>query len=143
MADALSYEDKKQVIPEILHSIVFEENIFKKLNAVDVVVNALEDDVAHQVNAKQFKQWLHKQFIDNDKFMRRLNLYSKMNDNVETALELFGSDYVTHPEFMYDEQFFSTINTLHKRINEFIGRLLKEFHASESIESHGEVGDID
>ena len=134
MTEQLVLDDETKAVPALLQQLVFEDNMFRKLNAVDTLLSALEPDMKQSTGTDRFHKWLHENFINSDRFMRRLNLYSKMNDNVETALELYGQDYYTHPEFYYEKKWFVTLNELNKAINRVVGKLLKEFSRGETID---------
>lgn len=133
MDDSISLEDRP-IIPTLLTQLVFESNLHRKLNALDVIINACDDNIRQKRKIDEFYKWLHKNFLGNKKFMRKLALQSKIFENIETAIEYFGVDYPTHPEYIYDEEFSEILIELNKKINQFVGLLLKEYALMDSIQ---------
>jgi hypothetical protein len=134
MADPLLDGQQQNSIPSILQTLIFQENLLLKLNAVDTVLNALDDKVAATISAKKLKGYLHRNYLDDISFMRNLKRYSKLTENTELAMEYFGQDFLSHPETAFDEEFEATLATLNKRLNRIIGLLLKEYQKGEDIE---------
>lgn len=129
----LDLGEGKQLIPSLLNQLFDEDNYLKKLNMAYTVVCGLESDIFKETNGQEFKDFLEN-FLDNVSFIRKLKLYVKINENIETAIEYMGKDYVTHEEFIFDKDFEKLILEMNKRINKFNGLLLKEYAKSESIE---------
>jgi len=129
----LDLGEGKQLIPSLLNQLFDESNYINKLSMAYVIVCGLEPEMAEKVNAKQFTIFLE-QFINNVIFIRRLKLYVKINENIETAIEYMSKDYMTHEEFIFDPKFEQLILEMNKRINKFTGNLLREYGKSESIE---------
>jgi len=86
-----------------------------------------------KVNAEAFKKYLKTNFLDNIDFMRQLILISKMEEHIESGIELYGTDYITHPEYQFDYDFTKKTNNINLKINHFIGRLIKEMSKSEGV----------
>ena len=120
------FDEQKSIIPQFLSQIIFEIDLLKKLNSVDTIISALDEKTATLCHAKEFKNWLHENYLDNVEFMRQLKIYTHMNSTPETALEYYGQDFLTHQEYAFDEQFEKTILRLNKQINYFVGILLRE-----------------
>lgn len=130
----LMLDEGEPIIPSLLKLLVYEDNVMKRLQAMDTLCSAIDEDISKKLKIKEFKKELNEKYMDDLIFLRKLKLYSKMNDNVETAIEYHGEDYSTHPEFIYDVEFEKEINILTKNINNFVGKLLKEFAKGDSID---------
>lgn len=127
-------EDSKEFIPSLLQQLVYESNIFVRLQAMDTLLSAIDDDMARKLEVAKFKKWLNHKYLKRVDFMRQLKLYSKINDNVETSIEYHGQDYLTHSEYIFNEDFENEVMELSKYINHYVGKLLKEFAKGEAIE---------
>lgn len=127
-------EGNDTTIISIISQLIFETNLYKKLNAIDTLLSSLDDKIAEKSNAAQFKKYLNTNFLLNVDFMRQLGLFSKMEENVETGLELQGQDYISHPEYVFDKEFAETKANLNKQINHFTGKLLRELTKGESLD---------
>jgi len=132
MPDLLMDEGKSPIL-SLAQQAVFEDNMFRKMNAVDTLISSLEDDVSKKIGAFAMKQYLHKEVLSNEDFMRQLQMYARIVDNPETAIEYFGQDYVTHPEFNFDTDFMTKLNHINKQVNHFIGTLIKELAKTEEM----------
>lgn len=127
-------ESNANHVTSMLQNIAFESNLFKKLHAVDVICSALDNEVAEVVKAKEFKKYINKEYLLNKDFIRKLKLISMLESYPETSIELSSQDYITHPEFHYDESFHNKIGKLNRMINHFTGICMKELNKGESIE---------
>lgn len=134
MANDLLLDDGKDIVSQLLQQLVYEPNISLRLQAMDTLLSAIDDDMAFKVKAKEFKKFLNQNYMKNTNFMRQLKLYSKINDNVETSIEYHGQDYLTHSEYIFNEDFESEVMKLSKYINHFVGKLLKEYSRGQQIE---------
>lgn len=134
--DFLSNSSSDHVV-SMLQNIAFETNLYKKLHAVDVVCSALDDETAKSVNAKEFKNHINKEYLLNKKFIRKLKLISMLENYPETSIELSAQDYITHPEFHYDEKIHDKIAYLNRLINHFTGKCMKELNKGVSIDFSG------
>lgn len=126
-------EDKKNTIPALLNALVYETDLLRKLNAVDTVLSALEPEIVEKTHAIDFKNWLNRNFLTNLQFMRQLKAYSAIISTPETCQEYFSTDYLTHPEYQFDEDFEKLLIKINRQINHFVGKLLKEFSKGDSI----------
>jgi hypothetical protein len=126
-------DDGKQLIPSLLQQLVFETNVMTRVQAMDTLLSAVDEKIKENMKTDEFKVWLNKNFLKKSVFMRKLKLYSKINENVETAIEYHGQDYLTHTEFVFNEEFEKEVMMLTRRINNFTGKLIKEFSKGESI----------
>lgn len=126
-------DEKKDLLPTLLQGIVFESDLLKKLNAVDTIISALDDKMAENSGAITFKNWLHSKYLDNTLFMRQLKLHTAIIENVETKIEYYSQDYLTHQEYIFDADFEQVIITINKTINHFVGRLLRELGKGEEL----------
>lgn len=133
MADEIILDEGKQLVPSLLQQVVFEDNVSVRLQATDTLLSALDEDIKKKLETQKFKIWLNKEFLKNTDFMRQLKLYSKINENVETAIEYHGQDYLTHQEFVFNEDFEKRVMLLTRRLNSLIGKLIKEFSKGEGI----------
>jgi len=127
-------DEGKDIVPQLLQQLVYESNMSVRLQAMDTLLSAIDDETAKKLNVKKFKRWLNEKYIKNTDFIRQLKLYSKINDNVETAIEYHGQDYLTHSEYIFNEEFETQVMELSKYINHFVGKLLKEYAKGEKIE---------
>jgi len=143
MPEDLFMDEGSNLIPSILQNLVFETNILTRLQAIDTLLSALDEkDLDMKIKIKEFKQKLKQEYLLPDKnkddprknFMRRLKLYSKINENVETAIEYHSEDFITHPEYIFDADFERKITDLNLKINTLVGELLKEYSRGEEIE---------
>lgn len=134
MSDILDLGEGQSPILSLLQQSVFEDNMFKKLNAVDILISGLDSDIAENTNAKSMKVYLHKEVLSNESFMRQLQMFARISDHPETAIEYFGQDFITHPEFHFDRVFINKLATINKKVNHFIGLLIKEYSQGESLE---------
>ena len=117
-------------LQDMLSSLTFETNFFKRLQALEVVFNMIEDDLGNKVGVSKFKKFLS-EYTNSDKFMRQAKLISIIEDNIETALEYYGRDYISAPEFNYDKDFQSKRRKIDTEINKFIGQTLKKLATEE------------
>lgn len=134
MTDILDLGDGQSPILSLLQQSVFEDNMLKKFNAVDILISAFETDIATKSKAKEMKVYLHKEVLSNEQFMRKLQMFSRISDNPETAIEYYGQDFVTHPEFHFNSEFVKKLAIINRKVNHFIGLLIKEYSKGESIE---------
>jgi DNA recombination-dependent growth factor C len=126
-------DDKPSPVEGMIHNIVFNDNLMLKLKATDVVINALEPELADKVKAREFQQFIHNIF-KNRAFIRRLTYLSYLKTNIETSLEYHGQDYATNPDFDYDEDMEAKMILIEKKLSRFLGELLKELNKGEKIE---------
>jgi len=113
-------------LQNVVQQLIFESNLMVKLEATDIVINALDKKISNKTNSKEFQKFLHSLFDDND-FMRRLEYVSRIKDNIETSLEYTGMDYLSSEDFSYDVDFEKKLVAIKKRLQRFLGILLKEF----------------
>jgi hypothetical protein len=130
----LDLDEGQSPLLSLLQQAVYEDNLFKKFNAVDILISALDDDLRGITGANKMKLYLHKEVLSNEDYMRKLQLFSRIADNPETAIEYFGQDFLTHPEFHFDKAFQTKLSELNKRVNHFIGKLIKELSKGEEID---------
>jgi len=124
---SLGEEEGQTKLEEMLGSLSYETNFFRRLQILEVVFNMIDDELAEKIDLQSFKMFLGK-FIDDNKFMRKAKMISIIEDNVETALEYHGRDYISAPEFQYDKSFQEKRRIIDKQINNFIGKTLKELN---------------
>ncbi len=134
MGDEISLEEGSGLIPSLLSQLVFEENVIRRLRAINTIIRAVDDEIKNKLKIDTFKIILNHKYLKNVEFMRQLKLYSKMNDNIETSLEYHGTDYITHQEFIFDEKFDIEIEKLSSMIDKLVGNLIKEYSKGESID---------
>lgn len=146
MTDTLDLGDGQSPILSLLQQAVFEDNLFRKLNAVDILISALEPHMAKISNSKEMQRYIHQDIFgysiedeseqDQEKqdFMRKLRLFSKVSDMPETAIEYYGIDFITHPEFHFDNDFDVKLKEINLRLNKFIGILIREYSKGEELE---------
>lgn len=118
--------DEGTTLPSVVNHIIFESNLQKKLEATDVVINALNKDIMDKTKAKEFQKFLHNIFDDKG-FMRKLSFYSQLKDVPELSIEYSGIDYLSMPDFQYDELYEDRIVDIKKKLQKFLGALLREF----------------
>jgi len=112
---------------DMLKVLTFESNFFKRLQALEVIAQMVDDDIKNIVDFDLFFNLITK-YTEDEKFMREAKRISIIEDNVETALEYYGRDYVSTPEFDYNEDFQGKRAIIDKQINQFVGKLLKELN---------------
>lgn len=134
MTDQLILDEGKNFIPSLLQQVVFMENLFVKLNAVDTLISSMDNDIIEKTNGKEFRKWLHINYLKNVEFMRQLKIYVRISEQTETALEYFGQDFLTHQEFVFDEEFEKKLSFLNRKLNHFIGTLLRETNKADTFE---------
>lgn len=130
--EGLGEEEGQNKLEDMLGSLTFETNFFKRLQALEVIFNMIDDDIAEKIDLNSFKLFLSK-YIDDNKFMRQAKMISIIEDNVETALEYYGRDYISAPEFNYDKEFQEIRRIIDKQINNFVGKSLMELNVEESL----------
>lgn len=130
----MDFGGNSNLIPNLLSQLVYEENILRRLRAINTLSQAVDDDIAKLLDIPTFLKTLNKNYLKNVEFLRRLKLYSKINDNIETAIEYHSTDYITHQEYVFDEQFEAQVEELSSFIDKMVGLLLKEYSKGESIE---------
>jgi len=131
--EEFSLSEPNQLLPSIITQLVFEENLLRRLNGTYTLLSALDEDLAIKVNATKHKRWIQ-QLLNDVLFIRQLSLYSKVVDIPETAIELFGTDYLTHPEFQFDDKFQNRIISINKTLSILIGHILREYNTMGDIE---------
>ena len=109
----------------VVQQIIFEDNLLKKLKATDVIINALENNIKLKVGAGKFQKYVHTLFADKE-FIRKLTNLALMKSHVETALEYSGFDYISNPDYHYDEDMENRIIDIEKKLSVFLGNVLKE-----------------
>jgi len=134
LTDVLDLDDGQSPILSLLQSAVYEDNILKRLNATDTLISALEDNIADKNQAKLMRKYIHEEVLSNEDFMRRLKLFTRIDEHAETSIEYFGQDFLTHPEFHFDKEFISKLSEINKKLNHFIGTLIKEYSRGDQIE---------
>jgi hypothetical protein len=117
----------------MVQNIALEQNIFKKLENTDTIINALDDETKEKVEGEKFQKYIHSLYV-NDAFMRQLQSTSTMKDNVESSLEYFGFDYLSNPDFTYDKEFEQKLMIIRKKLSVFYGSLIKELTTAKGIE---------
>ncbi len=109
----------------LLQSLTFETNFFKRIQGLEVIFGMIDDELGNRVNLTEFKEFLI-EYTEDKNFMRKTRLISTIEDTPETAIELYGFDYISNPDFQYDEDFMVKRRNIEKRINMFIGELMRE-----------------
>lgn len=130
----IQVNEPKSLLPSVIMSLCFEQSVYSRLQALEVVLNSLDDTVSAKIGADKFKVWLTKFFISNIDFMRKLKLHSQIQTNPELCFEYNSIDFDSHPEFKFDKLFEKELQSLNSQINKFVGQLLKECQKGESIE---------
>lgn len=151
MADLLGLDEAQSPLLSILQQVVFEDNFLRKIKAVDILISALEKDTAKsirilvevqedgkivkkKVDAYGFRRYIHQEVLSNDKFRRKVELFARVTDHVETGIEYFGADFITHPEFIYNAEFMSKLAKIERVMHHFVGKLIKEYSKGEEVE---------
>lgn len=129
----LNLDEGSNPLQNVIQQIIFEPNIQKKLEAIDVVINALDDDTVRRTDAKRFQRFLHSLF-DDEEFMRKLSYISQMKDVPELGIEYTGADYLSTPDYHYDIEFERKIVDIKKRLQKFLGKVIREFSKGVEIE---------
>ena len=129
----LNLDEGSNPLQMVVQQLIFEKNLQTKLEATDVVINALDSKIKKNCNAKQFQKFLHDLFNDGI-FMRKLSLISQMKDIPELAVEYQGQDYLSTPDYHYDLDYEKKIIEIKKKLQKFLGQLLKEFSSGMELE---------
>lgn len=134
MADDFNIDEGSNPLLPLIQNLVFEENLSKRLNALDIILGSIDTETGKIVGCVAFKRYLRQNYITNLKFMRKLRLYSKIQENIETSIEYCGDDFISHPEYIFDDDFEKSAKKLELLMNNFIGRLLKYYTKTDIIE---------
>ena len=126
-------ENENNIRVSIITSLIFEKNLQTKMEAIDVVINSLDEETKNNTKAKKYQEYLHKLF-DDENFMRLLSYNSSMKENIEYAIEYNGRDYASNPEFYYDWKFEKRLMKIKKIFNQFLGKLLDDITKGEEFE---------
>lgn len=121
-------ESKGAALFAMVQQVVFNDNLLLKLRATDVLINALEDEARENTEAEKFQKYIHALFADKA-FIRRLTYLTTLKQNIETHIEYAGFDYLSNPDFHYDEAFETRSMLIEKKLAEFLGKLLKELNS--------------
>lgn len=127
------FQDKSDIIPKLIQELMFEDNIIRRLNGTQVLLNAIDENIGDALGIKKEQAWLNT-IIDNTQLMRKIRFITKIIEVPETALELYGQDYYSHPEFYFDANFHKRITDINKRISKILGSVLKEYTKGEEFE---------
>lgn len=134
MEEGILLDEGNNLIPSLLSQLVFEENIMRRLRAINTITKAVDDEISKKLKIDIFNIVLNQKYLKDVSFLRRLKLYSKINENIETSIEYHGTDYITHQEYIFDEDFEKQIEELSSMIDNFVGKLIKEYSKGESID---------
>jgi len=148
MADTISLDDGQSPILSLLQQAVFQTDMFKYIKGVDTIINSLDKNMRKLTNADEMQRYIHveiygvqddpnnptKESIEREKFMRRLRMMSKINELPETAIEYYGQDFKTHPEFHFSQDFDNKMKDIEIRLNKFTGSCLKELAKGDEFE---------
>jgi hypothetical protein len=108
----------------IVQQIIFNDNLLHKLRATDVIINALDDKTKVETGALSFQKYIYSIFADLE-FMRQLNFISIVRTNAEVGLEYYGRDFVSEPEFNFQEENEKRFVEIERRLAKFLGLILK------------------
>lgn len=127
MADfnALTGDLKTDNMLEMLKTIILEENVFKKINILDIVIIMMDDATKEKLPIKKYRDFVKNLKADKE-LVKLLTFHSHIVANAETALEYFGRDYISNPEFIYNAEFVDQLDKINGTINQFIGEILRE-----------------
>jgi len=127
MSDDLLGDDVSPM-QSLIQTLFFHNDIQIKLNGMDSILSSLDDEIAKKLKAKEFRAYLHKKYLDDVQFMRRLKFYSTICSNHELSMEYFSQqEFLSHQEFNFDPKLEKELADLNKILNEFAGKLLKEY----------------
>jgi len=128
----LENEDKNNRIFIIAKELVLETNFFKRLQGVDVLIEMLDDDLKVKCDYLDYRKDV-KEYVEDDLFVRQAKLLSVIVDNVETAIEYYGKDYLNGDDFLYREDFEEKRKRVDNSINKFLGVVLREVSVTEEL----------
>ena len=129
----LDFDDDSNYLYNVLSQAIFEKNMEKKLEVIDIIINSLDDKMKESVDSEDFQEFLHELF-DDENFMRQLSFTSMIKENVETSIEYHGQDYLTNNGYNFNLEFEKKLGIIKKRINKFLGLLLKELNKGQELE---------
>lgn len=121
----LEQENDKSILQSLILRTASEQNIWIKIQQTHIIIKALDSDIYHKTRADAISKYLQRIKADIE-FIRKIRYYSIMMQDPESALEYYGVDYVTHPEYIFDTRFEKRIMGIHDKLDLFIGHLLKE-----------------
>jgi len=127
----LTGDMKTDNILELLKSIIAEENIIKRFQVIEIVLHIMDENTQLKVNAKSFKKLMKEIYADKE-LLQKIKFYCNIIQVPETALEYFGRDYASNPEYSYDPEFNDKIDSINTEINKFIGLVIKQLTDSET-----------
>jgi hypothetical protein len=137
-----------------VQNISIEKNIFSKLENADTIINSLDEDIKNRVlwvnkdeedglwfdekkhkkiTAEEFQKFIYFLYED-DEFMRQLEYVSTVKDNIEASLEYFGFDYISAPDFTYNNRIEIRIRYVRKLLSKFYGGLIRELSKGVDLE---------
>lgn len=128
----LDGEKKNDKIFLIAKDLIFETNIIKRLQGMDVLIGMLDDSLKKTCDYDKYVSDTST-YIKNPEFLREARLVSTITDNIETAMEYYGKDYLNGSDFIFRQDFEEKKDFVNKVINSFLGRLLLEVTATEDI----------
>jgi len=132
----LDGDSKGDRLYSLLLALTFETNFFKRIQGLEVIFGMIDEKLGKTVDIDEFKEFLI-EYTENKDFMRKTRMVSTMEETPETCLELYGFDYISSPDFQFDESFMNKRRIIEKRINTFIGELIKESSSKEDLFNFG------
>lgn len=112
-------------IGSMIQTIVFNDNLMQKLRATQVIISSLDDKTKRNTNAVVMKQYIEKIFRQKE-FMRKLKYVSLLKSNIELSVEYHGQDYLSEPDYHYDETMENKMDEIEDKLVIFLGSVLKE-----------------
>lgn len=129
----LDLNENANPLHNTIQNIIFSDNILIKLNAINVVINSLNDKIRTKTNANEIKKMIMNLYKD-QKFMRKLKYYSQIKNNIELSVEYYGFDYLSSSDYQYDEEFEQRLTEIELKLSQFMGKVLKEISKGVEIE---------
>ena len=99
----LELEQGQNPLYNTLQNIIFSDNLYQKMTMIIVVINPLKKNQKKKTNTEKTKKYIQTLYKDK-KFMHMLKYYSHIQSNTELAVEYFGMDYLSSPDYHYNEE---------------------------------------
>ncbi len=125
--------EESNPIHNLLTNCIFQDNLLIKMRVTDTIINSLDSDIKTKTKANIFKKFMQDIFNDIE-FMRKFEYNAQLKSNIETSIELLGFDYLSEPEFHFNNDFEKKLSEIHNKLSIFHGALLKELNKGNSIE---------
>ena len=121
------FKEDNQVyhLTEIIKAIRETDRIDRKLSDTLILIDALDDETRKKLKTVPLKTYLNK-FMRNSQFRRAVDIRNKMMLDTEEALAYLGTDYMTDPDHVYQDDLEEQIREIEEKIRTFLSQVYKE-----------------